>query len=283
MVGARAVAMAMNDPQRGHVALYALSELFGLPAHADGLGVAVSVDGAVLLSRLPSIAEGANLAGIVGPLKGRCAVIQVRTANELRPQGPVEGTDNLGPFRARAYAGAIVGGPQDGDEAAHAREELLADLPDFLRRSVSGRSEGEAFFFSVLARLHRKGMLETTQPKGQVLAAAIRETMDACASRAPRHVAITTGLEVVHVSLGMPSALLTIEGLSEAIANAVDPTLADSSMGRERLRRFRGALALGGLDQPLKAASTVPAGVVLTTLPEDAAAIIGNELRPVLL
>jgi hypothetical protein len=280
--------MAMNDPQRAHLALYALKDMVGLPKGADGIGVAVSVDGAVLLSRLPSMTEGATLAELVGPMKGRCAVVQVRTADELRPRttpygGMADATDNLGPFRARAFAGAVVGGPQDGDEASAQRDALLADLPDFLRRSVAGHAEGEAFFFAVLARLHRQGVLDVPGPKARFVAAAVKEVLDACGSKAPRHVAITTGLEVVHVAHGMPSALVTVEGLSEEVANRVDPTLCDSSMGRERLRRFRGALAIGALDVPLKATAPLPPGVGLTSLPEDAVAIIGNELKPVLL
>lgn len=283
MVGARAMAMAFNDPQRGHLALHALSGLFGLPRGADGVGVAVSVDGAVLLSRLPNVPPGASLGEIVGPLKGRCALVQVRTADELRPHGPELTTVNMGPFRARSFAGVVVGGPQDPDEAALSRDRLLSDLPDFLQRSVAGHSEGEAFFFAVLARLHRRGLVDAAGPKARELAAAVRETLEASPTTAGRHVAITTGLEIVHVAHGLPSCIVSLEGLSEEVANAVDPTLADSSMGRERLRRFRGVVALGGLEQPIKANAPLLPGAQLMSLPPDATAIVGHEMRPLLL
>jgi hypothetical protein len=282
MVTARALGLSFNDPQRGHVALHTVAGLFSLPPNADGIGVAVSVDGSVLLSRVPSVPPGAVAADLVGPLKGRCAVVQVRTADELKPHGR-DGADNLGPFRARAFAGAVVGGPQDADEAAMSRDRLLADVPDFLRRSLGGQTEAEAVFFAVLARLHKKGLLDSPHPKGRELCDAIREVLEQASSKAPRHVAVTTGLEVVQVSRGMPSSILTLTGLPEAVANRVDPTLTDSSMGRERLRRFKGMVALGGQDQPIKATTTLPPGITLQSLPPDAAAIIGREFTVTLL
>ena len=282
MVSARAIGLMVNDPQRAHLALYALADQVRMPEGSDGFGVAVSVDGSVLLSRVPGVAAEATLAALIGPLKGRCAVVQVRSQDELRPHGPDTGA-NLGPFRARAFAGAVVGGPQDPDEAALSRDALLATVPDFLKRSINGQSEGEAFFLAAIARLHTKGLLEGNAARGRALAEAIQETLEAAPICTARHVSLTNGFEVVHVSQGMPSAILTVAGISEQVANLVDPTLADSSMGRERLRRFRGVLALGGLDQPLKANATLPSGFTVHALPLGASALIGRELQVELL
>lgn len=276
MVGTRALGLVCNDPQRGQLALHELASLVGLPAQADAIGIASLVDGAALLSRLPAIPPGAGLAQAVGPIKGRCAVVQVRVRDELRPNGP-DGTANLGPFRARSYAAAVVGGPQDADAASSSRDKLLATVPDFLRRFVGGQSEAEALFLAVLARLHARGALDVPHQNGAALAAATREVMEQ-AGTAPRQVLITNGVEMVHVAAGMSSAIVTLTGLSEAVAHDVDATLADSSMGRERLRRFRGIACLGALDVTLKANAPVPPGAVLQVLPDAAAALVQRDM-----
>lgn len=276
MVGVRALGMMCNDPQRGAVALHELAGLAELPAHADGIGTAGIVDGAALLSRLPALVPEKGLADLVGPIQGRCAVVQVRVRDELRPTGPA-GNHGQGPFRARSYAAAVLGGPQDADGASASREQLLQGVPDFLRRFVGGAAEGEALFIAILARLHVLGALESPHDNGARLAQATREVV-AKAGGGPRHVTLTNGVEIVHVSLGMPSAVVTLGALSEATANRVDPTLADSSMGRERLRRFRGVVALGGLDAPLKASTAMPDKATLQVMSESAAVLIARDL-----
>lgn len=276
MVGTRALGLVCNDPQRAQIALFESAGLVSLPPTADAIGIASLVDGSALLSRLPAVPAGASLASAVGPVKGRCAVVQVRVRAELRPNGP-DGTANLGPFRARSYAAALVGGPQDADAASSSRERLLAGLPDFLIRFVAGQSEAEALFLAILGRLHKAGALDLPHANGAALATATREAVEQ-AGGGPRHIVITNGTELVHLAAGMPSAILTLTGLSEATANEVEPTLTDSSMGRERLRRFRAVLSLGALETALKASTPVPAGATLQVLPEGAAALVQRDL-----
>lgn len=275
MVGMRALGVVCNDPQRGSLAIHALGPLVILPEHADAIGVASLVDGAALLSRLPAIPAGAGLSDAVGQIKGRCSVVQVRVHDELRPRG-ADGTANLGPFRARSYAAAVVGGPQDADEASSSRERLLATVPEFLRRFVGGQSEAEALFLAILARVHAKGSLDAPHQNGAELAAATREVLEQAGGR--RHVVMTNGVELVHAASGIPSALVVLAGLSESLAQRIDPSLADSSMGRERLRRFRGVLSLGALQTPLKASAPVPEGASLQVLPDSALALVQRDL-----
>lgn len=281
MVGARAVGLVCNDPQRAQIALFETAAIVSLPQTADAIGIASLVDASALLSRLPAIPPGASLASAVGPVKGRCAVVQVRVRGELRPNGP-DGTANLGPFRARSYAAAVVGGPQDADAASSSREKLLSGLPDFLARFVAGQSEAEAVFLAILGRLHKAGALDLPHANGAALATATREVVESAGGGA-RHVVITNGTELVHVAAGLPSGILTLNGLSEATANEVEPTLTDSSMGRERLRRFRAVLSLGALETALKANTPVPAGANLQVLPEGAAALVQRDLTVKLL
>ena len=290
MVGVRALGLVCNDPQRAQIALHAISsasgaQLAGLAEAADAIGIASLVDGAALLSRLPAIPQNASLASAVGPIKGRCAVVQVRVRTELRPNGP-DGTANMGPFRARSYAAAIVGGPQDADAASSSRDRLLSDLPDFLARFVAGQSEAEALFLSILGRLHKAGALDSPHANGVLLAQLTREAVEAstvATGASARHVVITNGTELVHVAGGMPSAILTMNGLTDAVSNEIDATITDSSLGRERLRRFKAIVCLGALDTALKANSAVPLGASLQVLPEAAAALVQRDLSVKLL
>ena len=278
-VGARALGLAQNDPLRGPVALTTLAKLFSLPHDADGAGVATVVDGASLLSRVKFGATAPSLAIVVGTPKGRTAVVQLGVRRELRPQ-TADQTANLGPFRARTFAAAVVGGPQDPDEAAAARDRLLATLPDSLRRCLVGKSEGEAFFLAVLARLHQQGTLDRPD-NGPWLVDAVRAVDDNIAW--PRQVTITNGSDVLHVARGMPSAIVVVSGLADSVADSVSPLLADSSTARERNRRYHGTFCVGGLEEQLKASTPVPAGCTLHVLPDQGAVLVGREPHPRLL
>jgi hypothetical protein len=281
MVSARALGLLVSDPQRAHVALHGLRSVLWLPDNADGVGVGSCVDASVLLTRRPSLSPGqktphAGFAEVTGPLKGRTAVVQVGDKNALRPS--TESPANLGPWRMRHYACAVVGGPDDADTAGRLRDELLRDLPDFLRRSVRGQSEGEAFFFAVMARLHERSLLDRT-PSGEELADAVHETNKA-AGDLPRHVLLANGTWLVHVSSRMPSGLVLFDFLDGATAEEVDPTLTDSSLARERLRRFRGVVVAGGLCGPLQETLAPVPGLRTRPLPDTGATWVGRDFEP---
>ncbi len=275
MQSTRAIGLSLNDPQRGHVALHVAREFAALPAGADGIGIAATVDRRVLISRRPSLPRDAALAPIVGPLKGRSAVIQIRHRDDVRP--PRESPHNLGPFRSREFACAVTGGPADVDSAAALREQHLADLPDFLRRHITGESEAEAFFFKVLHRLHQSGQLD--HPVGpdpdRVVDAIVAVHGD---SGFARCVQVIGGQGLVHVALGAKNAVLLFDGLPLDEAEAIDPTLADSSIGRERLRRFRAAITLGFIDGSPD--GDLPEGMRLLEQPQRVAVVIDRGLEP---
>ena len=279
MIGARAYGLLSNDPARGPLVFAAAAGLVGLPADADAVGVATLVDGAALLSRVPAVRPGTGLKDVVGAPRGRATVIQVGSQRELRPQGPDQSL-NIGPFRARSYAAAVVGGPQDPDEAAASRERLLASLPDFLRRFVAGSSEGEAFFLAILGQLHVKSVLDAAHSNGPLLHGALQAAEGLSGTAAPRQVTRTNGVEILHAARGMPAAILLQSGLPEDVAGAFDPNLVDSSAGRERLRRFRGVLTIGALDEPLRTGLAVPSGGQLQLMPEGGAVLVERDLSP---
>jgi hypothetical protein len=278
-LGARALGLSHNDPLRGPVALQTLSRLFAIPAEADGAGVASIVDGAALLSHQRLDPGRTSLGAVVGMPKGRTAIAQFSTTRELRPGGAFESTSR-GPFRARAFAAAVLGGPRDADEAASARERLVADLPDPLRRCVVGRSEGEAWFLAILAELHRRGILDRAHDHGPRLLEAVLAIDD---GRHPRQLTLTNGVDILHFARGMPSAVLVLQGLDDAIAADVSPLLADSSTARERNRRYVGAFCVGALDAPLRIDDALPAGCTATRLADGGTCLVGRDLVPRLL
>jgi hypothetical protein len=276
--GVRALGLLQNDPARGAVALRTLDAVVGMPEHADAVGVATVVDGAALVSRtrLPSSSPTSSWSTTVGAPRGRATVVQVGVAEELRPAG-IDQTLHRGPFRTRAYAAAVVGGPQDADAAAASRERLLRELPDFLRRCVVGRSEGEAFFLAVLARVHARGLLEAAHDNAGALLDATRAVLDDVdgGGSTQRHVTITNGVEVLHLARGAGSAVVTVAGLADDVAAGVDPTLADSSTARERNRRYRAVVVLAGVGGALPA--ELPRGWVVDAVDGDASVVVGRD------
>jgi hypothetical protein len=287
VTGVRAFGLLQNDPQRGPVALRTLDAVFGLPEGADGAGVATIVDGAALLSRTKLVASSPtsrapSWATIVGAPRGRATIVQVGVATELRPSGG-DPALHLGPFRARGYAAAVVGGPQSPDVAAASRERLLRELPDFLRRCVVGNSEGEAVFLAVLARVYARGLLDAAHDNAGALLDAIAAVLDDvdgavddAAGQAQRHVTLTNGVEVLHVARGVRSAVATLTGLADDVAAGIDPTLADSSTARERNRRYRAVVVLAGLDGPC--AGEAPSGCVVESVDGAPAIVVGRDL-----
>ncbi|MBM4281290.1 MAG: hypothetical protein FJ137_11215 [Deltaproteobacteria bacterium] len=275
-VSARVLGLLHIDPLRGPVALRTLDAVVGLPTDADDAGVATVVDGAALLSRTRlAVGAVASWAVAVGAPRGRATLVQVGGA------GGVAGPAGL--YRARAYAAAVVGGPVDDAVAQATRERLLAGLPDFLRRCVVGPSEGEAVFLAALARLHARGLLDACHDNaGALLDAVVHVLDDVDSGSGPvaRHATITNGVEILHLTRGAPAAVLTIAGLDDGVAGAVDPSFADSSAARERNRRYRAVVVLAGLggDLSTRLGTRAPRGVQGEAVASTGALVIGRDL-----
>jgi|GEM_PF-911886 len=276
-VTARSIALMTNDPERFHVALHGLRRVVRLPDDADGVGVGTSVDTSVLLSRKPTVPQKWSLARMVGPLKGRCTVVQVRKKGDIRPRQA--SAANLGPFRHRHLTLAHVGGPDTVDAAASNTEFWLSGLPDFLLRSREGKTEGEAFFLALLHAMHEGGCLER-DVHGKRLIDVAREVMAKDPLRCPRSFSLATGLEHVTLAHQMQTCVLQMNGLLDDDADDVDPTYTDTSMGRERLRRFRATLVLGGVEPPVERPPALPDGTRAHFHREDVGVCVGRDLEP---
>jgi glutamine amidotransferase len=106
---------------------------------------------------------------IVQNIKSDCAIAHVRQATV-----GAFSVDNTHPFRFRQWLFAHVGTVTAFDEI---RDELLAGLPDFLRRNIRGRSDSEVLFHMVLGALHESGQLEVLTPSSNAVTAAIGKAL----------------------------------------------------------------------------------------------------------
>jgi predicted glutamine amidotransferase len=100
-----------------------------------------------------------------------CAIAHVRHATV-----GAFSVDNTHPFRLRQWLFAHVGTLASFDTA---RENLLAELPDFLRRNIRGDSDSELYFHLLLAALHERGHLESPSPPHAEVVAAVSMTVKA--------------------------------------------------------------------------------------------------------
>lgn len=230
-----------SDPQRTAAALFALKGMLRVPADCDGVGRATCVDAGVTLRRTPGAPKSLELHDAAADLAGNWSVLQWRRAADLRPSA---GHDQrqLGPFRMRRYAAAVHGGPGTPEAATAQRETWLSALPDFLRRGVQGKSEGEAFFHAFLARLHGGRMFDAHE----VSDAAWRESFAAMfSSGLPRHFTVLTGRHLWHLSTA-ESVRIRLHGIPTEAATQFAPAMVDSAAGRARLERARVTLLATG-------------------------------------
>lgn len=277
MESVRAIGIRTNDPPRVEVALDALKTCFGPPLHADAYGVATFVDDTVLLKRVPGALGEKSLADLAANVKGTSALVQVRAHDELRPNASQSTDINLGPYRIRHFCAAIAGGPQNADEASAEREELLAALPEFMRRSVIGQNAAEVFFLNVVAEIYQYEGIEQKYPASERIAEVIRALEQKLGGKHPRAVLFATGREVVQVSHKMPSAVVIMNGLSLEMAESRSPDFIDSATARERLRQFKGSFAFAGLSAAPKADLPLPTGATLKSFAEDAVMALGKD------
>jgi predicted glutamine amidotransferase len=106
---------------------------------------------------------------IVQNIKSDCAIAHVRQATV-----GAFSVDNTNPFRFRQWLFAHVGTMTAFDEV---KDELLASVPDFLRRNVRGRSDSELLFHLVLGELHEASQLEALTPTSESVVGAIHKTL----------------------------------------------------------------------------------------------------------
>ena len=198
----RLVAMVCNDPDRLRCALHPVQQaLWAAPELADGSrgfdawGIGLYQGGEVLLKRRPqhSVAP-VDFFAIAADLRTDTFIAHARTATVGDNRN-----ENTHPFRFRswlfAHHGTLPGfGGDDparpSSEQAALTETLLAEIPDFLRRSLRGQTDSELLFHLFLTRLHETNHLDIAEVRLADAQAALQRTLvkleRVLAQRAPR-------------------------------------------------------------------------------------------------
>lgn len=157
---ARLVAYVANRMDRLEAALLhernALAPPADAPSSEPGAWGLAFYQGDEILHKKRPLASGERVAWeeVAGRVQSDCVVLHLRqpTVGDFR-------TENTHPFRMRqwtfAHQGTVVGFDR-------MRDALVGELPDFLRRNITGNTDSEAFFHRILAALHSRGQLDDT-------------------------------------------------------------------------------------------------------------------------
>lgn len=158
---------------------------------------------------------------IVQNVKSDCAIAHVRQATV-----GAFSVDNTHPFRFRQWLFAHVGTMTAFEEL---KTELLAGLPDFLRRNIRGSSDSELLFHLVLGELHEGGQLDALTPSSEVVIGAIgkalRKVDDRVGSSRPTstlNLIIANGQIVVGARHGGAFGWVERTGLTELAAGSIE-------------------------------------------------------------
>jgi glutamine amidotransferase len=189
----RLVAMVCNDPGRvrcvlepAQAALVAAPDPVARPRGFDAWGIGFYQGGEVLLKRRPQPTQGpVDFHAIAGELRTDTLIAHARAATVGDNRN-----ENTHPFRFRswlfAHHGTLPGfGPAAGtaDPARPSTaqqaltDELVAEIPDFLRRNLRGQTDSELLFHLFLTRLHEAGQLDVADVRLADAQAALAVTV----------------------------------------------------------------------------------------------------------
>ena len=176
-----------------------------------GLGLGWVQDGRSLLQRHPRGSDArVELAGLLSELRSRTILGCVDGG------GPQEIAE-LSPFRFRSWLYAAAPSAALG---ADVKAALVEGLPDFLKRNIEGKSDGEVLFHHLLAELYKRDAFNMPSVDGKLAADALGASLAGIAAVAPavvaglRCVAMTERL-VVGATRGGPLAIRQWRGVEE--------------------------------------------------------------------
>lgn len=232
-----------NEPEHTGRALATVKDVLIAPAAPLGWGLACYQGPDVLLSRHPKpIAVPVDLHRPISDLRTDYLVAQVREPSD--GEARVEDTP---PFRFRSWVFAHAG-ELPGFESF--RPQLLAGVPDFLRRGVRGATPEELLLNVLLAFLHDAGKLDDPQIGVNELAWGLRATTalldrharEAGVAPGVMNCVVTNGRVMAAVRRGRPMYLWRQRGLE----------LAATGVGQRPVRRedLRAALVVSSPTAP---------------------------------
>lgn len=177
------------------------------------------------------------------------------------------------PFRFKRWLFAVAGQPE---LLRPARDSLVATLPEYLRRAVTGESAAESLFFTFLARLRDAGRLDDidvdAQTAARALAAAVgvaERAFEQQGSPLPAMAVVATnGRVMAALRRGHPLWLGEIEGLLPCArceisqgARPLDPRLTEH-------RNLRAAVLVSGAQNQPEGFRELAEGEILA-VPRD--------------
>lgn len=236
------------------------------PGGADALGWGVGFfqGGELLLRRRPiDDHPDVEVAGLVRDIRGDVIISQVRAATV-----GAHATENTQPFRHRQWLLAATGSL---DQFATLRPRLLASIPDFLRNSIAGETEGELLLYLFLSCLRDSGHLDDSRVDPRSARAALTScvaTVDAFAAEvgaAPlaMNILLSDGESLLALHRGEAMFIRTVAGKSE-----IEPLIANVSRRQvtaHELAHARFAIVASDFDtEPSAAWRAVPRGSVVS-------------------
>ena len=190
--------------------------------------------------------------------------------------------DDAQPFRERGWLFAHHGSMPGFDAA---REGLLEQVPNFLRRTIRGGTDSELLFHLFLSRLHLAGRLDDPATPAVEAGRALADT----AQLARRHATpgeddplqlnllATNGEVLIATRLGLPMFTLTVSGMSEC--PVCEPPAADRFPEPVSHPDLRGVVVASGLPHESPGWEAVPDGHVLHATREREVGLLELEDR----
>jgi glutamine amidotransferase len=217
----RLFAFVCNDPDRTRCALRPAERILVATPDAsspgfDGWGIGFYQGGEVLLQRRPKPShERVDLFAIARELRTDTMIGHVRQGTIGPPKN-----ENTHPFRFRSWLFAHHGTIPAFERV---RDELLAQVPDFLRRNIRGQTDSEHLFHLLLAYLHDAGKIDDPHVRVEAMVEALRRTVahldrvlhaaDEDPQKLECALAVTNGRVLIAARRGTPVHVYKTEGI----------------------------------------------------------------------
>ncbi len=181
----RLFAIVCNEPARLAQAIDPVRDALMVDEAPHGWGLASFQGGEVLLQRSPRPSAPVDFAKAVFDLKSDYVL------GNVRAPGAKAAPENTPPYRHRSWVFGHSGRIQNFSAM---QADLLASVPDFLRRSIRGQTESEHLFHLLLSFLHDAGKLDDQEPRLADAENALRAMLAMTEQLAHTHGAVIHGL-----------------------------------------------------------------------------------------